>query len=164
MTMDDLEYQLDLSVRYHDKRRGFFERINRVITILTALTSLGAVGILLTKASPQMQAWLTAAVAFFALTELVVQTGHRAHAHMDLRCRYIDMQRTIISAANPNLKELIGQKLLIDADEPAKLRILALIVHNEVVRKRNSGDKHLVKLSFFQRLVAPWFDLFPSKV
>lgn len=144
-----LLFDVRRSIRYHDRRRGFFERLHRLTSVLTILMA-GSVLYDLGKTG-ETAAWLvglSAAAALLAALDMVVGYSTWATRHQELKGRFaaleIDMLRGDSEAATWNEYRL--QRLQIERDEPPVYRALDLLCHDELlvaegVTRANSADQ-----------------------
>lgn len=160
--LDDVKYALlfDVrrSIRYHDRRRAFFERMHRVTSALTIILAGGVIFELAGTGSPAL--WLQAigaVAAVLAALDMVVGYAAKANLHADLRVRFVDLEIAMLSGG---LEEETWQKYLrtrleIERDEPPVYRALDLLCHNEVCKAE--GVRANATVSSFQRMTSHLF-------
>lgn len=142
------------SVRYHDRRRAFFERLHRLTGVLTVLM---AGSVLFDIGQPgETAGWLmTLAVvaALLAALDLVVGYAARASQHRDLKGRFVDLEMAILSGdETPEVWTAHRlARLAIERDEPPIYRALDLLCHNEVLLAEGGKTADLVVLRKWQR-------------
>ena len=141
------------SVRYHLRRRGFFERVRGAAILGIAASAMAALG------------WApvaAAAILALALLGLAADSTRKARRHGDLARRFIALERRLVEiGAAPTraaLVESIRERLDIEADEPPIRRILDTLCHNELWRAMGYPESEMVPVSFLQRLFANYFD------
>lgn len=152
-----LLFDVRRSVRYHDRRRAFFERMHQVTAGLTVLL---AGSVLFELARPgETAAWLVSLAAVAALLsawDIVVGYAGKAGLHKDLKARFGALEMAILSgdgspdAWNGNQIE----RLRIEQDEPPVFRALDLLCHNELALAEgfDRNDKaHFERLTNWQR-------------
>ena len=162
--LDDRTYELlfDVrrSVRYHERRRRFFEIWN---SITVGAAAVGGSSAVVTVLSAQTWEWLPAAfagaVAVLGALDSVVGTARRANHHADLARQFIFLEQQF--AHGRNLKddeheELVRQRLRIEAGEPTALRLLDVMCHFEVLRSLGDKAKH-PDIPWCRRKLAHWF-------
>lgn len=161
-----LLFDVRRSMRYHDRRRAFFERMHRVTNVLTVLMA-GSVLFELGRAG-ETAAWLMllgVAAALLAALDMVVGYGARAALHGDLKRRFAELE---IAMARGGLEpqqwaEHEITRLAIERDEPPVYRALDLLCHNEQLAAEGVQDaKHRATLSWWQRNTSQfllWSDL-----
>lgn len=139
--LDDAQYGLlfDVrrSIRYHDRRRAFFERMHRVTGALTIILAGGVIFELAGTGSPAL--WLqviAAGSAILAAMDIVVGYSSKANLHDGLRVRFVDLEISMLSG---DLEHLTWQghrqkRLEIEREEPPIYRALDLLCHNELCK------------------------------
>lgn len=92
--------------------------------------------------------------------DLVVGYSRKARVHERLACKFIDLEREIISSNNTDLTEsalakFSAERLNIETEEPPIGIILDPICHNEMLRAEGYKDpKDYVKVTKAQRCLA----------
>ena len=154
------------SVRYHNRRRGFYERFHGFVLLMAVAagsTTIAAFGSELTAALPTAVKLLAAAtVTLLALLDLVVGSMRKAWLHADLARRFIALEQKLVAhQAEPTAAALVDierDRLEIEADEPPIRRVLDTLCHNELWRAMGYPESEMVPVSFLQRLFANYFD------
>ncbi len=162
-SLDDKTYKLLFSVRrsvrYHDRRRRFYEVWNTVTVAAATIGGSAAVVGFLYEAAPD---WLPAAIsAFIAVVgaiDLSVGTARRADHHGSLARQFIAVEREFAhgrSLDDDEHERLVGERLRIEATEPTVLRLLDVLCHYELLRSLGDADKH-PSVPWHRRLLAHW--------
>lgn len=159
--MTDAQYALYFDVRrairYHDRRRAFFERMHQLTGVLTVLL---AGSVLFDIARPgDNPAWLLALAAIAAILsawDIVIGYAGRAGQHRDLKARFAALEIAIV-ASNADASTWQAhhtERLRIEQDEPPIYRALDLLCHNELMRADGhpSDSPHLASVPLYQRL------------
>lgn len=172
--MNDKQYGLlfDVrrSVRYHDRRRSFFDQLHQFTGGLTVLL---AGSVLFDIARPgDSPAWLLALAVIAAVLstwDMVVGYAARAGVHRDLKKRFASLEMAIVSGGvSDEAFAAHGlERLRIEQDEPPIYRALDLLCHNELLRAEGfreecDGANHFSRVNGFQRLtrhIFHWADL-----
>lgn len=142
------------SVRYHDRRRAFFERLHRLTNVLTVLM---AGSVLFDIGRPgETAGWLmtlAAMAALLAALDMVVGYAARASQHRDLKGRFVDLEMAILGGdETPEVWTAHRlARLAIERDEPPIYRALDLLCHNEVLLAEGGKTADLVVLTKWQR-------------
>ena len=167
----DEEYRMLLfgvrrSVRYHLRRRRFYERFRDAALLVAAASGSAAVAAfgseLTARLADSVEVAVPAAVAVMALAYLVVRSLRKARLHTDLGRRFIALERRLVAAgSSPSeaaLVEATQERLTIESDEPPVLRVLDTLCHNELLRAMGYPRSEFVPVTAPQRLVANWAD------
>ena len=125
-----LEWGVRRSIRYHSRRRAFFDSLQTTSTFLSMLAG-GAAATQLAQAGNAVT-WLSLAVAFFSGLALVTRASVRARDHHDLVKQFTEIEKKLLTATAETLPALIEQRLSIEATEPPVLRLLDAQCHNEL--------------------------------
>ena len=162
---NDLLFGVRRSVRYHNRRRAFFDSLGKTATIFSAVAGSATVISLLAAAlSTKWSIAFAASVAVLSAINLVLNPAQSARVHHDLAKSFLTLEKDIL-ATSPDtvtaekLYVLTARRLDIEAEEPPPLRVLNCICHNEMVRAMGLDRSEEVKIKWFQRLAAPLFDL-----
>jgi hypothetical protein len=164
-----LFFDVRRSIRYHDRRRAFFERMHQLTGVLTVLL---AGSVLFDIARPgDNPAWLLALAAVAAVLsafDLMVGYATKAGLHRDLKSRFGALEMSILSgdAAPETWQAHQLERLRIEQDEPPVFRALDLLCHNELLRADGFDESapagHFAALSGWQRVTRHlfhWADL-----
>jgi hypothetical protein len=142
------------SVRYHDRRIAFFERLHRLTGVLTVLM---AGSVLFEIGRPgETAGWLVGVAvmaALLAALDVVVGYASRANQHRDLKTRFVDLEMAILKGdETPEVwTEHQLARLAIERDEPPVYRALDLLCRNELSRAEGCNASNLVVLKAPQR-------------
>jgi len=143
------------SIRYHDRRRAFYEQLHHVTSLLTILMA-GSVLFDVAKKG-ETDGWLTAvsvAAALLAALDMVVGYSKRANLHGSLRERFVNLEIEILKGAADDAA-WVGyqtQRLLIEKDEPPIYKVLDCLCHNELLEAEGVKDpQYFFNAHFWQR-------------
>ncbi|WP_085725772.1 hypothetical protein [Pseudomonas sp. R37(2017)] len=147
------------SIRYHLRRRAFFERLDQLSNMFSVIFGSTAVyGILDTNAKVLALA-SSAVVTVLASINLVVGSAQRARAHSDFVRQYVELEkRMLVPPTEDCLLAIMTDRLSIEAGEPPVLHVLNSICHNELMRSMGYKKEELVKIGLAQRLLAHFVD------
>lgn len=171
--MSDRQYSLLFgvrrSLRYHDRRRAFFERLHQ---ITSGLTILLAGSVLFELARPgETAAWMivmAVVAALLSVWDIVVGYAPKAGLHRDLKLRFIALEIAMLAGGDDEAtwQQHEIERLRIEQDEPPIFRALDTLCHNELLRaegfRKDSDAKHFFSVNCFQRLTRHlfhWSDL-----
>ena len=164
---DDLLFGVRRSIRYHSRRRGFYERFHAVVLFLAVVfgsATLGAFGGALGEGWPLWIKLSPAALAtLLSAADLVIGSMRKAWQHADFARRFIELERRLtagpVAPDEALVAEFTGERLAIEADEPPVLRVLDTLCHNELLRAMGYPPEKQVRVGFWQRACAQFFDL-----
>jgi hypothetical protein len=164
MDIDRKLYQLlfDVrrSVRYHNRRRMFFDRLNLFNSAASLIGGSAAVaGVLGDRTAVSLIAGV--AVSIFACLDLVVGTAQKARLHSDLARRFISLEKQLVAATVADATQMIAfeqERLTIEADEPPVMRVLDCLCHNEQLKALGRANEQAM-IGRFQRIMAQWWDV-----
>lgn len=151
-----LLFDVRRSIRYHDRRRAFYEMCHHVTSLLTILMA-GSVLFDLAK-SGQTAWWLqviSILAALFATLDMVIGYSKRVSLHSSLRERFANLE---IEMINGTMEDLVWcqyqrERLLIEKDEPAIYKVLDLLCRNELLEaegflKKNTPEQFFAATSW----------------
>lgn len=152
------------SVRYHDRRRAFYEQLHHFTSLLTILMA-GSVFFDLAKPGDTAR-WLqvvSAMAATLAAMDMVVGYSKRAALHGNLRERFAILEIAMIDGDTQDSTWLKHQRerLLIEKDEPPTYKVLDNLCRNELLEAEGYSREKNPELFFttttFQRMTAQLF-------
>lgn len=165
----NLQEQLDLSdeqygllfgvrrsIRYHDRRRAFFERCHHITSFLTILM---AGSVLFDIAKPaETPGWLQAIsflAAILAAMDMVVGYSKRSSLHSSLRERFANLEIDMISGSNEDnvWQNHQRERLIIEKDEPPVYKVLDLLCNNELLEAEGYSRKKTPKYFFSASMI-----------
>lgn len=161
---DDLLFHVHCSIKYHTRRRRFFENINSVALLVAFLFTTATMSSLLDvpAGASGMVAFLRElpAVATSVLIglSLVGRVGTKANDHNDLKRRFIRLQQSMergrVDVDEAEVGKWVQERLAIEADEPPINRVVHAQCYNEVVKSLKTvqdADKRFVKIRWRHR-------------
>lgn len=152
----NLLWGVERSVKYHDRRRGFFLVCHRLVLGTGIMVAATGVAVAHDVLLPQ---WLTTAsliagTAF--LLDLIADFSGAATLHTDLKNRFADLEREIVKAdQGTDLRPMIDRRLEIQKDEPRIMRALDLLCHNELARAKGIADTY--GIPWYKQMTANFF-------
>lgn len=162
-----LLFDVRRSVRYHNRRRRFYAAFHKsqvflslVLASATMMAFAGAIG----GEWPLWAKTLPAAlVSVWAAVDLVFGSVDKTWLHADLERQFIELERQLEAARHNPTAELIAEvtdrRLDIERQEPPVLRVLDTLCYNELLRAMGYDAEKQVRVGFWQRLFANFFDL-----
>lgn len=163
MTDDQYNLLFDVrrSIRYHERRQGFFIKMHQITGGLTVLLA-GSVLFDLAKTGDNPW-WLNAIAVFSALLaawDIVIGYSAKSVLHQNLRSRWVDLEIKMMSAGlNKDSWDAYSlDRLSIERDEPPIYRALDVLCHNELLVADGHGKpgeaKGWAEVCFFQRMTS----------
>ena len=165
--LHDLMFGVRRSVRYHVRRRMFFDRLNLSASAISVIFGSAAMAAMIGGLG---QGWVTAAagiVTIISTINLVVGSSRMARLHSDLARRFIELEKKITvmgASADDAVRELCAARLDIEAEEPPILRVLDTLCHNELMTAMGYPPSQLIGVAWHQRLFAQLFDIADDKL
>ena len=138
----DLLFGVRRSVRYHDRRRRFYEMWN-TITVAGAVIGGSAAVTTVIADLTVVSAFTAAVVAVLGAFDLAVGTARCADRHGDLARQFIFLEREFPHGRDLEgdaYPELVRRRLEIEASEPPVLRLLDAMCHYEIVRSQDNAE------------------------
>lgn len=127
------------SIRYHQRRRSFFENLHAVASTLQVIAGASAI-VALVSGHPYWGVSLAAAAAALVVLDLVVGTSRKATAHVGLARQFAELERAMVPWEHrtseldaTQVTEFRQRRLKIEESEPPKLRVVDILCHNELV-------------------------------
>jgi hypothetical protein len=164
--LHDLLFGIRRSIRYHNRRRRFFDGFDKFVKILSVIGGSAAVAAIVGKI-PWLAITLTTSIAILSAINLVVGPAQAARLHAELAKRFAKLEHDIVRAENCDLdapNKLVAERLLIESDEPPIMRVLDTICHNELCEAMGYDACESYSVGWFQALLAHVIDLWPSKI
>jgi hypothetical protein len=138
-----LDFEVKKSIRYHTRRRCFFERVGVLTNFLTVITGSGT-GVSSFIGTRVFTAFLGFMTAGFSAIDLIVSYSTKARHYHDLAREFIALESEMNSVGrNPTEKDLIrakNKRLEIESEEPPKLCILDISCHNQVAKSMGHNE------------------------
>jgi hypothetical protein len=134
------------SVRYHTRRRQFFDRLGYIANFLIIITGGGTLYSVSNESHHFLTVVFGALVAVFSAIDLIIGCSNVARDHHDLARDFSELQRQMVAAGeNPTEAQFIAftnRRLEIEDEEPPKLCVLDVLCHNELIESGGYGDNY----------------------
>lgn len=157
--VNDLDFAVDLSARYHARRQAFYARCRSFSAASSAVLAAAAGGNALAEStSHRVVAWLSLIAAVIGALDWVVGTSKMANKHSRLRRSFLGLLTNIQRVREPTWEQFQkwkDRRLRIEAGEPPIFRVLQSQTRNELCTAR--GYKQKVKISWFYQWTAQLF-------
>lgn len=163
----ELLFNVRRSVRYHNRRRTFFERFHLLTNTIAVIFGSATILTVLSDVSPYYPVAAGATVSFAAALDLVWGFSRMACLHADLARRFIALEREMVLARHyteEDLDKFTAKRLDIEADEPPVMRVLDSLCYNELTRAMGYSKEHFVRVRWYQRLLAQFVDVREHRV
>ncbi|WP_336816897.1 hypothetical protein [Burkholderia gladioli] len=162
----NLLFDIRRSIRYHNRRRAFFDRLDQMTNMLSVIFGSTAVYGVLEQQYRVVALVAAGLVTVLSAVNLVVGSSQRARAHADFARQFIGLEKRMALAAPDErvLLDIRSERLSIEADEPPVLHVLNVICHNEQMRAMGYPNSMLAKVGFWQRAFAQLFDVREDKL
>lgn len=154
----DLLFAVRRSVRYHGRRRRFYEIWNTVTVAGAAVGGSSAFAALMAD-SAMISAAASASLALLGALDLAVGTARRANDHGDLARRFIVLEQAFAHGRNLDDDEyetLTRRRLEIESSEPTVLRLLDVMCNYEVLRSLGNDVERHPRIPWFRRVLSQW--------
>lgn len=156
-----LEFGVQRSARYHNRRRRFFEGLHRTTSALAVLFGSATLTSIFAKLPEGYTVAMALGVTALGSIDLVVGFASSAWAHADLARGFIDLEAQMLGAprTEAELHRFKAARLAIERDEPPVLHVLNVICHNDLARAMGLPQIEMAHLSWMQRALAHFFDI-----
>lgn len=156
----DMLFGIRRSIRYHKRRRAFFDRLDQLSSMLSVIFGSAAIyGILKAGKAEDLALLASALVTGLASVNLVVGSTRRAREHDDFGRRFIALEQKMLGVESEQvLQEVSEARLSIEAEEPPVMLVLNCLCHNEQMRAMGYKKEELAQIGPLQRLFAHLFD------
>lgn len=155
----EVEYLVELSRLYHQKRERFFElcdKLSKAASLIGGSAALWKIG------NADLVAIFSLMVAFSSAFSLVFSFSERSKRHAEL-ARNFQQFRSVISAKSArnfteeDILQWRSELHRLETTEPAALTALVILCQNEMAIAANQKNK-VVKLKLRERLLCQFFD------
>jgi hypothetical protein len=164
--IQDLLFAVRRSVRYNNRRRGFYDFWNTFSNALAVLFGSATIGGIIAKIWVEATLVAAALVTVVSTLNLVWGTSRMARLHGDLVRRFMDLESEIVTTIGrgahispETVFQLVAKRLAIESDEPPVKIVLNTMCQNEVLRAQGFGKDHFIHVSWYQRIAAQFFDI-----
>lgn len=160
-----LDFGVHVSMRYHAKRRAWFDALHRVAMVVAAVGGSAALATILGQ-QVQYAAWIAFVVAAAGAFDVAFSPAEKARKVDDLYRRFCDLAAEIAATADPppdQIRLWKAKKLKIEADEPTAIDTLNVLCHNQEAEARGYGPEHRHRVRWWQSATAQLFTLPPNR-
>lgn len=163
--LTQLEFSVAVSIRYHARRRAWFDGLARWPSVVS-LVAGSAAFVSISQGLPALATVASAATAIFGGANLVFGFAERARRHDDLVRKFTLLAAEIAEATSPSradVRRWHGAKIRIEAEEPTPNNVLNVLCHNEEAEARGYGPDHIYQVRWWQRAMAQVCALPPNR-
>lgn len=149
------------SVRYHVRRRRFFDRLHTGTNALGVLFGSAAIAAILGQLPHVYGIVAAALVTVASALDLVIGTAAMARVHEEFAKRFIALEREMALTSELTadaVRQFTARRLEIEMEEPPVLRTLDRLCHNELLRAMGYGPERLVRVPWYHRWLAQVVD------
>ncbi|WP_263217919.1 hypothetical protein [Pseudomonas atacamensis] len=153
------------SIRYHQRRRSFYDRLDKTSNMLSLIFGSAAIYGVLQKDYQAVALIASAIVTIASSVNLVVGSAQRGRDHTDFMRKYVELEKSMLcDESDEVLLQVQETRLSIEAEEPPVMHVLNAICHNELMRAMGYPKKELPKIGWLQTWVAQVFDFCESSI
>ncbi|MBV4551737.1 hypothetical protein HU742_011375 [Pseudomonas sp. SWRI102] len=171
-TIADLEdrwhntlFSVRRSIRYHQRRRAFYDRLDKTSNMLSLIFGSVAIYGVLQENAKTVALVASATVTVVSSINLVIGSAQRGRDHTDLMRKYVELEKRMLGKASEELYlEVATARLSIEAEEPPVMHVLNAMCHNELMRAMGSHKEDLPAIGRFQALMSQFFDVCESSI
>lgn len=148
MDLDDeiweLRFHIARSIRYHDKKRAWFDVLNKVAQIIALVASSAAViNLIKEEANDEFALWFSAIAATATLVNLVMGSAAKFFTYSELKKRFVELDSKLdkltASPTEAGIVALWQEIKAVEKDEPPISKILNIRAHNAAVDALGAG-------------------------
>jgi hypothetical protein len=149
-TPDQLRFDIDVAIRYHQRRRAWWMTLDRLVKGISVLAgSTALVGLITLVRSREGSGELILLLSSFLIAllnawDLVVGFAQQAQTHHDLAKGYVQLDADLVAIApsdEAKLEELYSQYILFGKDEPPVYWAIYTQCYNQALIARSLDEK-----------------------
>ena len=148
--IEKIDFAVEKSMRYHQRRRGFYESFHNALMFLTIISGSAAFA--------DMSNYFGGMAAIFTAVNLVWGLSHRARDHEILFRRFSELAisiRTMPEETKEAYDKLMEKRIEIETEEPPIYWALEADCDNEV-RRAWDRTKKMVPIDWWCRTTMNW--------
>ncbi|RQZ24047.1 hypothetical protein DIE14_23100 [Burkholderia sp. Bp9017] len=156
----DMLFGVRRSIRYHQRRRAFFDRWDQLGNVFSLVFGSAAIYGVLEADYKTLALVASGLVTILSAVNLVFASAQRARLHHDFARKFQEIeQEMLVSPDEQVLQDVSRKRLDVEADEPPVLHVLNCLCHNEQMRADGYPASNLAKIKWWQRMFAHFVDL-----
>lgn len=153
--LEQIDFGIKKSIRYHSRRRAFFERLDNLANWLVAVAGASAFAAVVGTNGGFLSKVLTAVITVIALGNVILGFGARARLHQDLYRKFSELAIEVAGIEKPpttqDISRLRAKRLTLEADEPHTIDALERWCWNEEAESRGCKPANLQQLTRWQQ-------------
>ena len=155
---ENLLWGVRRSIRYHDRRRRFFDLCHSLVMISGIMLATISFASVMNERIDESWLWVFSILSMCAfLLDLLFRFSYCAHYHTTLKHRFSELEKSIITSKQEDMAAFTAQRLEIEKDEPPIRRALDILCHNELAKSREDTNQDIYRVSFLQRITSQLF-------
>ena len=170
----DEMFHVRRSVKYHDNRWGFYDKILSASMFLALATGPALVALFAIESLRDMEpAWVRYLPAVFTSvftgTALILRVNAKANLHSELRSSFIRLRKEMElgrgTMSDSDVAGWTAQRLDIETREFPINRVVDALCHNEVLQSMGVADHtKYVRVLTWHRIIGPYTRYFDKKL
>lgn len=155
-------FPIEKSIRYHQRRRRFYDSWHRWFMLVVILAGSATV----TDFFAHSQVYLGLLIAIVATSDIVFGLSDKARDHEFLMRRFCHLTAKIRRCSLPTLQDIESwkvERVEIETDEPAIYWALEAACYNEAARALDRNREDEVYLAWHYRLLKNLFQFDPTR-
>lgn len=165
---NDLKFGVRRSIRYHLRRRKFYDTLGFLTNFLTIITGGGVIVSVCGDKNKLLVVLFGALTGIFSAIDLLIGSSVKARDHHDFVRKFSELERKMVKADeavdSKDIIKLTNERLEIEENEPPVYRVLDADCHNEMVTALGKPESELVNIEWYQRLFMHIIDIAPNKL
>ena len=165
--IEALRFNIVRSIRYHDRRRGFFDKMSKFSKAVSLFGSTAAFVTVLKSWSNGWAMGFAATSAFFTIADTIFGSATRYTLHTDLKNRFSKLLVQLEGLESPtaqDLARLTETRREIEESEPSVLHVLNCICYNYAINALALDPADRLSIGPIQAFFAQWIDLWPGAI
>ena len=165
----DLLFGIRRSIRYHERRQGFYRTCQDLILLIAFLLSTSTIALFLEGVLSDSPTWVkllpSVVTSVLVGIALVYRVGQKACEHANFKRQFIILEQRLAEGHNLDSKQIAKlvqdvtkDRLSIESNEPKVKKVLDTICHNELLRAMGYPKSDEIEIGFWQRRFAHFFD------
>lgn len=141
--LNELSFNVQRSIRYHTARRRYYDSWHKVTVATALILGSAAVAAILSTLDKTYSIVAAGLIPVTHAINLVMQPIDKARRHHDLANDFCEIEKEITRNLAPtpqDIAEWKAQVLDIETREPPRMKVLNILMHNELCLARNQPE------------------------